>query len=83
MILLLYIDCNINEFEIQSENKCMKDKCLNCPDYPYVIDKNRDKICYRCDFQDAVCELKQAFEESWMYKFMVKLLDWLEDRLEK
>ena len=57
----------------------MRDKCLNCPDYPYV----RDKICYRCDFQDAVRELKQAFEESWMYKSMVRLLDWLEDKLEK
>ena len=65
------------------ENKYMKDKCLNCPDYPYVTDENRHKICYRCDFQDAVCELKQAFEESWMYQFMVKLLDWLEDKLEK
>ena len=61
----------------------MRDKCLNCPDYPYVTDENRDKICYRCDLQDAVCELKQAFEESWMYKSMVKLLDWLEDKLEK
>ena len=40
----------------------MKDKCLNCPDYPYVTDENRHKICYRCDFQDAVCELKRAFE---------------------
>ena len=49
----------------------------------YVTDENRDKVCYRCDFQDAVCELKRAFEESWMYKFMVKLLDWLEDKLEK
>lgn len=51
----------------------MRDKCLNCPDYPYVTDENRDKICYRCDFQDTVCELKRAFEESWIYKFMVKL----------
>ena len=33
--------------------------------------------------QYAVCELKQAFEGSWMYKSMVKLLDWLEDKLEK
>ena len=48
----------------------MKDKCLNCSDYPYVTDENRDKICYRCDFQDAVCEFKRAFEESWMYKFI-------------
>lgn len=55
----------------------MKDKCLNCPDYSYVTNENRDKICYRCDFQDAVRELKQVFEESRMYKFMVKLLDWL------
>lgn len=61
----------------------MKDKYSNCPDYLYVTDENRDKICYRCDFQDAVRELKQAFEESWMYKFMVKLLDWLEDKMEK
>ena len=61
----------------------MKDKCLNCPDYSYATDENRHKICYRCDFQDAVCELKRAFEESWMYKLMVKLLDWLEDKLEK
>ena len=57
----------------------MRDKCLNCSNYPYVTDENRDKICYRCDFQDAVCELKRAFEESWMYKLMVKLLDWLEE----
>lgn len=61
----------------------MRDKCLNCPDYPYFTDENRDKICHRCDFQDAVCELKQTFEEIWVYKFMVKLLDWLEDKLEK
>ena len=60
----------------------MRDKCLNCPDYPYVTYENRDKICYRCNFQDVVCELKRSFEESWIYKFMVKLLDWLEDKLE-
>ena len=67
---------------IYLENKYMKNKCLNCPDYPYVTDENRDKICYCCDFQDAVCEFKRAFKESWMYKFMVKLLDQLEDKLE-
>ena len=61
----------------------MRDKCLNCPDYPYVTNENRGKICYRGDFQDAVCELKRAFKESWMYKSMIKLLDCLEDKLEK
>ena len=65
------------------ENKYISDKSLNCPNYQNVNEKNRDKICYRCDFQDAVCEFKRAFKESWMYKFMVKLLDWLEDKLEK
>ena len=61
----------------------MRDKCLNCPDYPYATDENRDKICYRCDFQYTICELKQAFEKSCIYKSMIKLLDQLEDKLEK
>ena len=72
-----------NKSSVQQENKYMKNKCLNCPDYSYATNENRHKICYRCDFQDAVCELKRAFEESWIYKFMVKLLDWLENKLEK
>lgn len=61
----------------------MKDRCLNCPDYQYVTDKNRKSICYRCDLEDAVNELKEAFEEAWLYKFMIKFLDWLSERLEK
>lgn len=61
----------------------MKDKCLNCQDYPYVTDENRKQICYRCDLEDTVNDLKEAFKETWIYKIMIKLLDWLEDKLEK
>lgn len=61
----------------------MRDKCLNCPDYPYVIDENRNKICYRCDLEDAVNEFKAALKDTWSYKFMTKLLGWLDDKLEK
>lgn len=61
----------------------MKDKCLNCPYYLYVTDENRDKICYRCDLDDAANKFKSALKETWLYKFMIKLLDWLKNKLEK
>lgn len=61
----------------------MRDKCLNCPDYPYVTDENRKQICYRCDLEDAVNEFKATLKKTWLYKFMIKLLDWLETKLEK
>lgn len=61
----------------------MRDKCLNCPNYPYVTNKNRKQICYRCDLEDAVNEFKAALKETWLYKFMIKLLDWLDYKLEK
>lgn len=61
----------------------MKDKCFNCPDYPYVTDENRKSICGRCDLEDTINELKEAFEETWLYKSMIKFLDWLSERLEK
>lgn len=61
----------------------MKDRCLNCPDYPYVTNKNRKAICGRCDLEDAVDKLKETFKEAWLYKSMIKLLDWLSERLEK
>ena len=61
----------------------MKDKCLNCPYYLYVIDENRDKICYNCNFEDVVNEFKINLKETWLYKFVVNVLDWLEDKLEK
>lgn len=61
----------------------MKDKCLNCPYYLYVTDENRDKICYNCNFEDVVNEFKIDLKETWLYKFIVNVLDWLEDKLEK
>lgn len=61
----------------------MRNKCLNCPDYSYVTDENRDKICYRCDLEDTVNEFKSTLKETWIYKDMVKLLDWLDDKLER
>lgn len=61
----------------------MKNKCLNCPDYPYVTDKNRNQICYRCDLEDAVSEFEEALKDTWLYKSMIKFLDWLSERLEK
>lgn len=60
----------------------MRDKCLNCPDYLYVTDEDRKQICYRCDLEGAVNEFKATLKETWLYKFMIKLLDWLEDKLE-
>lgn len=41
----------------------MRDKCLNCPDYPYVTDENRKQICYRCDLDDAVNDFNETFKE--------------------
>ena len=61
----------------------MRDKCLNCLDYPYVTDENRKQICYSCDLEDAVNEFKAAFKETWLYKFMIKIMNWLDDKLEK
>ena len=61
----------------------MKDKCLKCPDYPYVTDENRKSICYRCDLEDVVGELKEELIDSWLYKSMIKILDWLNEKLEK
>ena len=61
----------------------MKDRCLNCSDYPYVTDKNRKSICYKCDLEDAINELKKTFRKTRLCKFMIKLLDWLSERLEK
>ena len=61
----------------------MKDRCLNCPDYSYVTDKNRKSICYRCDLEDAVDEFKEALRETWLYKSMIKFLDLVSERLEK
>ena len=55
----------------------MKDKCLKCPDYQYVTDENRNIICLHCDYEDTVYELKEAFKKTWMYKGIIKLLDWL------
>lgn len=61
----------------------MRKNCSNCLDYPYVTDENRKQICYRCDLEDAVNEFKVALKETCLYKFMIKLLDWLDDKLEK
>ena len=41
----------------------MRDKCLNCPDYLYVTYENKDKIRYRCDFQDAICKLNKRLKK--------------------
>lgn len=60
----------------------MKDKCLNYLDCPYITDENRKQICYRCDLENAVNEFKTTLKEAWLYKFMIKLLDWVEDKLE-
>lgn len=60
----------------------MKDRCLNCPDYSYVTEKNRKSICH-CDLEDAIDEFKEALRKTWLYKSMIKFLDWLSERLEK
>lgn len=61
----------------------MKDKCLNCPFQQYKINNNKNQICYDCGFKDASIEFNETFKETQMYKFMIKLLDWLENKLEK
>lgn len=53
------------------------DKCQHCEDYPYVTDKNRKEICYRCDLEDALDKLKVELKQTWMYKFLVRCAEWL------
>lgn len=60
----------------------IKAKCLNCSDYKYVTNKNRKQVCYQCDIKDATDELRQVFKEAWMYKAVIRLLDWFEARIE-
>ena len=60
----------------------MRNKCSECSDYPYVTDENRKQICYRCDLEDAINEFKVSLKETWIYKIMIKMLDWLNCKLE-
>lgn len=34
-----------------------------------------------CDYKDKIEKLKESLKETWLYKFMIKLLDWLSKKL--
>lgn len=71
----------------------MKDKCLNCPDYPYVTNENRKQICYRCDFHALThedteilgmfCDFYGIHGEKLKRLFIRGYLKWISPRSEK
>lgn len=54
------------------------DKCKYCDVQPYVNDKNRKDICWRCDLQNATDELKRIFiKESCVGRVCNRILSWI------
>lgn len=57
--------------------------CENCKDYPYLTEKNIEEICRCCMMKVAIEELKQSLKETLLYKYTIKILDWLSNKLER
>ena len=56
----------------------MKDKCVDCENTYHP----KDDFCRRCEFEEAKWKFIDDLAESKVGKFMVKILDWLSEKLE-
>lgn len=57
--------------------------CENCKDYSYLTENNAEEICICCIMKVAIEELKQLSKETLLYKYTIKILDWLCNKLER
>lgn len=57
----------------------MKHKCENCNNTYHP----KDDCCIRCDFREAVDELVEDLLETKVGKFMIRIVDWVNEKLEK
>ena len=52
-----------------------------CEYYQYITEKNLKKICGNCIMKVAVEELKESLKETTLYKVLIKILDWISEKL--
>lgn len=57
----------------------MKDKCISCKN----IYHPKDDTCRKCEFEETKRNFINELSETKMYKFMIKILDWLDNILTK
>ena len=83
----VYLHFDNDEREnLENTYKILKDLKIFQNMQEFFLNKNRIHLekyymIDNCDYKDKIEKLKESLKETWLYKFMIKLLDWLSKKL--